>query len=90
MYTVSIHHVCHSIGCHVNYESSLRQTWKFNVTISEILYHSILAGTKHIVNGSFIFQQDNTLVHHTCNKVQLLENETPNFTHFDYAPPSTA
>ena len=30
MYTVSLHHVCCGIVCHVNYGSSLRRTWKAN------------------------------------------------------------
>ena len=87
MCTVSIHHVCRGIGRHVNYGSSIRQTWKVNVTINEIFYHSMLTGTKHVANDSFIFQQDSALAHHACNTVQLLESETLNFTHFDYVPP---
>jgi len=84
MYTVSIHHVCH-----VNYGGSVCQLWKVNVPIDEIFYHSMLTGTEHIANDSFIFQQDSALAHHVCNTVQLLENETLSFSHFGYIPPST-
>ena len=60
------------------------------LTINEIFYRSMLTGTKHISNDSFIFQQDSALVHHACNTVQLLDSETLKFTHFAYDPPSTA
>ena len=55
MYKVRIHHVCRGIGRHVNYGSFLRLTWKVNVTINEIFYHSMLTGTKHVANNSYIF-----------------------------------
>ena len=63
---------------------------KSQLTINEIFYHSMLTGTKHVANDSFIFQPNSALVHHAYNTVQLLESETHNFTHFDYVPPSTA
>jgi len=89
MYTVSIRHVCLGTVRHVNYGSSLRRTWKVNVTVNKIFYHSVLTASvltavKHVANDSLILQQDSALAHYTCNTVQLLENKTFNFTSFDY------
>ena len=85
--TVSIRHVCRGTVCHVNYESSLRRTWKINVAINEIFYHSILTAIKHVANDSFVIQHDSALAHHACNTVQLLENKTFKLTSVEYVFP---
>ena len=59
---------------------------RYFTTVSQ----QMLTAMKHVANESFVFQQDRALAHHACNTVQLLESETLNFTHFDYALPSTA